>query len=61
MSEPVYKIRKHIDSQEQVDFEEEEKEKQRKKPRGTDISYQQSSFPNDNENEVTTNKKVRKN
>lgn len=61
MSEPVYKIRKHIDSQEQVDFEEEEREKQRKKPRGTDISYQQSSFPNDNENEVTTNKKVRKN
>jgi hypothetical protein len=60
MSEPVYKIRKHTDSQEEVDFEE-EREKQRKKSRGSDISDQQSSFPNDNENEVTTNKKVRKN
>jgi hypothetical protein len=60
MSEPVYKIRKHTDSQEEVDFEE-EREKQRKKSRGSDISDQQSSFINDNENEVTTNKKVRKN
>jgi len=60
MSEPVYKIRKHTDAQEEVDFEE-EREKQCKKPRGSDISYQQSSFPNDNENEVTRNKRIRKN
>jgi hypothetical protein len=61
MSEPVYKIRKHTDAQEEVDFEEEEREKQCKKPRGSDISHQQSSFPNDNENEVTRNKRIRKN
>lgn len=60
MSEPVYKIRKNIDTQEEVDFEEEEREKQRKKLRTTDIAQEQPLFPNDN-NEVTTNKKVRKN